>query len=65
MDQFQEEQASKEEDKLCSSLQWTRWKTYMAREKLHVKLHAISQNQGSLQTKILGNLFIILYVGAI
>ena len=47
--------------KRYSSLQWTRWKTCMAWR----KLQAIWRNQGSSHTRIRGNLFEILYVGAI
>ena len=44
--------ASREEDNLCSSLQWIRWMMNMVWE----KRHAIWRNQGSLHTQILGNL---------
>ena len=49
-------EASKEGDKRSSSLQWTRWKTYMA----WVKLHAVRRNQGSLHTRMLGNAYEIM-----
>ena len=59
MDEFEEEQASKEEDKQSSSLQWTRWRTYMAWE----KFHAIWRKQGPRHTRILGHAFKIRYFG--
>ena len=61
MDKFQEEKASREEDKRYSSLQWIRWMMDVVWE----KLHAIWRNQGSRHTRILGNEFKILYFGAI
>ena len=60
MNWFQEGKASKEEDKPCSSQQWTRWRMDMAWR----KLLAIWRNQESLHTRILGNDFKILYCGA-
>ena len=57
----QEWKASKEEDKPCSSLQWIRWRMNVVWE----ELHAIWQNQESLHTRKLVNVFNIRFFGAI
>ena len=59
--EFQEEEASREEDKRNSPLQWIRWMTNMVWK----KLQTIWRNQGSRHTRILGHTFKIQYVGAI
>ena len=61
MNWFQEEKASREEDKRHSSPQWIRWMMKMVWE----KLHATWQNQESLHKRILGKAVKTLYFGAI
>ena len=61
MDYFQEEKASREEDKRYSSLQWIRWMM----DVVWGELHATWRNQGSRHTRTLGNAFQIRYFGAV